>query len=97
MSSTRNAAVFLGRDFSNNLHSIRNTDERPTVKKLFEYSKIGSGTKIKNLRVVRNKLGNFYMEKIVPGERRRNNQSLENKILCILRFCVVSWESSSVL
>ena len=31
-----NAAVFLGKDYSDNLHSIRNTDEMPTVKKLFE-------------------------------------------------------------
>ena len=32
------AAVFHGRDYSENLHSIRNTDEKPTVKKLFDVS-----------------------------------------------------------
>ena len=36
------------------------------------------------------------MRKAVPGERRRSNQSLESKSLCILRHCVVSWESASV-
>ena len=36
MSSTMNAAVFLRRDYSENLQSVRSTDEKPTVKKLFE-------------------------------------------------------------
>ena len=36
MSSTLSAAVFLGRDHSENLQSNRSTDEKPTVKKLFE-------------------------------------------------------------
>ena len=35
MSSSMNAAVFLARDYSENLHSIRFSDEKPTVKKLF--------------------------------------------------------------
>ena len=36
MSSTMNAAVFLGRDYSENLQSVRSTNEKPTEKKLFE-------------------------------------------------------------
>ena len=75
----------------------RNTAEKPTVKNLFEVSqKIDSRTKVGNLRSVRNKLSNFPMRKAVPGEQRRNNQSLEGKSLCILRLCVVSWKSASV-
>ena len=37
-SSSINAAVCLGKYLPGNLHSIRNTDEKPTVKKLFEVS-----------------------------------------------------------
>ena len=36
MSSTNNAVVFLERGYSENLQSIRHTDEKPTEKKLFE-------------------------------------------------------------
>ena len=36
MSSSMNAAVFLARDYTENLHSIRYTDGKPTVKKLFD-------------------------------------------------------------
>ena len=36
MSSTMNAADFLGRDYSENLQSVRSTDVKPIVKKLFE-------------------------------------------------------------
>ena len=28
-------AIFLGKGYSENLHSVRNTDKRPTVQKLF--------------------------------------------------------------
>ena len=38
MSSTMNAAVFLRKDYLNNVHSIKNAQEKPTVKKLFEVS-----------------------------------------------------------
>ena len=70
--SSMNAAVFLGRDHSENMYSIRNTDERPFVKKWFEVTqKIDSRTKIGNLRSVRNKLENFSTGKAVLGERRK--------------------------
>ena len=71
MSSSMNAAVFLARDYSENLHSIRYTDEKPTVKKLFDVTqkKIDSRIKIGNLRSVRNKFGNVCMGKGAPGER----------------------------
>ena len=80
-----------------NLHVIRNTDEKPTVKKLFDMTqRLIQVRKTGNLRSVRNKFDDFSMEKAVPGERRRDNQSLEGKSLRNLRLCVVSWESPSV-
>ena len=36
MTSSLHAAIFLGKDYSQNLHSIRNTDQKPTVQKLFD-------------------------------------------------------------
>ena len=36
MTSSMHAAIFLGKDLSENLHSIRNSNLKPTVQKLFE-------------------------------------------------------------
>ena len=36
MTSSMHAAIFLGKDSSENLHSVRNTDRKPTVQKLFD-------------------------------------------------------------
>ena len=36
MSSSTQAAIFHGRDHSDNLHSVRNTDRKPTAQKLFD-------------------------------------------------------------
>ena len=36
MTSSLHAAIFLGKGYSENLHSIRNTGQKPTVKKLFD-------------------------------------------------------------
>ena len=38
MSSTLEASVFMGRNYSDNLHSIKNTGEKLTLKKMFEIS-----------------------------------------------------------
>ena len=38
MSSTVEASVFMGKNYSDNLHSIKNTWENLTVKKMFEIS-----------------------------------------------------------
>ena len=38
MSSTLEASVFMGRNYSDNLHSIKNTEEKLTLKKMFEIS-----------------------------------------------------------
>ena len=38
MSSTVEASVIMGRNYSDNLHSIKNTRENHTLKKMFETS-----------------------------------------------------------
>ena len=88
------AAVFHGRDYSENLHSIKNTDEKPTVKKLFDVSqKLIREQGLEISGGVRNKLKKFFMGKAVPGERRGSDQSLDGKSLysqtlcCLGRVC----------
>ena len=36
MTSSMHAAIFVGEDYSEKLHSIRNTGHEPTVQKLFD-------------------------------------------------------------
>ena len=36
MTSSMHPAIFLGNDSVENLHSVRNTDKKPTVQKLFD-------------------------------------------------------------
>ena len=36
MTSSMYAAIFLGKDYSENLRSVRNPDQKPTVEKLFD-------------------------------------------------------------
>ena len=38
MTSTLEASVFMGKNYSDNLHSIKNTEENRTLKKMFEIS-----------------------------------------------------------
>ena len=38
MSSTLEASVFMGKNYSDNLHAIKNTGENLTSKKMFEIS-----------------------------------------------------------
>ena len=38
MSSTVDASVFMGKNYSDNLHSIKNTGENLTLKQMFEIS-----------------------------------------------------------
>ena len=38
MSSTLEASVFMGKNYSDNLHSIKNTEEKLTLKQMFEIS-----------------------------------------------------------
>ena len=45
MSSTLEASVFMGKNYSDNLHSIKNTIEAFTLKQMFDISeKVDSGT-----------------------------------------------------
>ena len=86
MTSSMHAAIFLGNDSVENLHSVRNTDKKPTVQKLFDVTqKLIRKQNFGDLGCLTIKLENFCMGKAVLGERRRSNQAHENKSLCILK------------
>ena len=96
MSSTLEASVFMGKNYSDNLHSIKHTGENLTSKQMFDISeKFDSRTIRWDFWSVSNHLGKFSMETVVSGQWWRSHQSLACKGLCILRFCVVSWKGES--
>ena len=39
MTSSMHAVIFLGKDFSEDLHSVPITDRKPTVQKLFDVTR----------------------------------------------------------
>ena len=47
MTSSMHAAIFLGKGYSENVHSVRKTDRKPTVQKLFDVTyKLSSKQKL---------------------------------------------------
>ena len=96
MSSTLEASVFMGKNYSDNLHSIKNTGEDLTFKADVRHIwKVDSGRIRWDFRSVSNQLAKFFIETIISGQCWRSHQSLACKGLCILRFCVMSWKSDS--
>ena len=97
MTSTMHAAIFLGKDYSENLRSVRNTEKKPNFQMLFDVTqKIHSRTKIGDIGSVRIELANFYMGEAGLGGRRRGDQAHEGESLRILRFCPVRWKTTRI-
>ena len=95
LTSSMHAAFFFGKDYSENLCSVRNTEKKPNVQMLFDVTqKIHSRTKIGDIGSVRIELGNFNMGEAGPDGRRRGDQAHEGESLCILRFCTVRWKNT---
>ena len=89
VSSTLEASVFIGKNYSENLHSIKNTWEELTLKQMFDISeKVDIGTIRWDFWSVSNQLWKFSMETIISGQWWRSYQSLACKGLRIFRFCV---------
>ena len=96
MSSTLEASVFMGKNYSDNLHSIKNIEEELTLKQMFDIVwNVDSGTIRWDFWSVSNELGKFSMETFISGQWCRSHQSLACKGLCIIRFCVMSWIGES--
>ena len=67
MSSTVEASVFMGKNYSNNLHSIKITGQNLTLKQMVEISE--------QFWSVSNQLGRFSMETVISDQWWRSHQS----------------------
>ena len=63
------ASVFMGKNYSDNLHSIKNTGENLTLKQMFEISEKLILEQSDEIFVsVSNQLGKFSMETVISGQ-----------------------------
>ena len=88
MSSTLEASVFMGKNYSDNLVHEKiqeKSDFKADVRNIW---KVEIRTIRWDFRSVSNQLGKFSMETVICGQWWRSHQSLACKGLCILRFCV---------
>ena len=96
MSSTLEASVFMGENFSDNLHSIKKYIGKSLFKEdVRDIWTVDIGTIEGDFWSVSNQLGRFSMEAIIFGQWWRSHQSLACKGLRILRFCVTPWKDES--
>ena len=96
MSSTLEASVFMEKNYSDNLHSIKNTGWNLTLKQLFDISEkliVEQSDEIFGVSQI--SWENYQWKQFISGQWWRSHQSLACKVLCILRFCVMSWKGES--
>ena len=76
MSSTLQSSVFMGKNYSENLHSIKHTGNNLTLKQMVDISaKVGSRTVRWDFWSVSYQLGRLFMETIIIGQWWRSHQS----------------------
>ena len=95
MSSTLEASVFMGKNYSENVHSIRNTGNNLTLKQMFDISKkltVGQSDEIFGVSQI--SWENFPWNTL-SWSMMKKSQSLACKGLRIFRFCVMSWKGES--
>ena len=69
MSSTLEASVFTGKNYSDNLHSIKNTGKDLTLKQMFDISeKLMVEQPDEIFWSVSNQLGRFSTETVIVGQ-----------------------------
>ena len=84
MSSTLEASVFMGKDYSENLHSIKkNRKGSHSEQDVWHIWKTDDRTIRWDLWSVSNQLGRFFMETIIFGQWWRSHQSIACKGFCI--------------
>ena len=97
MSSTVEASVFMWKNYSDNLHSIKNTWKNLTLKQMFDISEkliVGQSDEIFGVTQISSE-SSRRKQLVISGQWWRSHQSLACKGLCILRFCVMSWKGES--
>ena len=88
--STVGANVFMGKNYSDNLHSVRNTRKGLSYQSRCSTCLKSWWWTIRwDFWSVSNQLGKFSMETIVPCQWCRSHQSLVCTGSCVLRFCVL--------
>ena len=93
MTSTLEASVFMGKEYSENLHSIQNTgNSLAMTQNVWHIWKVDSGTIRWDFWSVSNQLWKLSMETMISGQWWRSHQSLACKGLRIFRFWVMSWK-----
>ena len=95
MSSTLEASVFMGKNYSDNLLSIKNTGTNLTLKQMFEISE----------KLILEQSDEIFGESQISWENSPWKQlslvndeeviSLSHAKVSILRFCVLSWKGES--
>ena len=86
VTSSTQAALFVGKNYSENLRSARNTDEKPTVHKLFDVTqKLISEQNLEISGVSELSWGISTWEKLTLVKDGRGDLAHEGKSLCILR------------
>ena len=83
MSSTLEASVSMGKNYSDNVHSIKNTEEELTLKQMYDISE----------KLIVEQSDEIFGVSQISMEN--SHQSLACRGLCILRFCVMSWKGES--
>ena len=80
--SPMSAAIFRGQDYSENLHSVRNTFREPTVQKLFV---------VTQRCISKQNLEISGVSKFCWSERRGGHQAHEGRCFCVRRllYCVL--------
>ena len=92
MFSTLEASVFMGKNYSDNWHSIKNTEDL-TMEQVFDISEeIDNRTIKRDLWGEYSKLEWFFMDSFIFDWWWRSRQSLARKGSRIFRFCVMPWK-----
>ena len=92
MSSTLQASVFMGKNYSDNWHSIKNTEDL-TMKQMFDISeKLVSeqSDEICGAKTINWENSSWKYLSLIGDEQ--SHQSSAHKSLRIFRFCIVSWK-----
>ena len=91
MSVTLESAVFMGKNHSDNQHSIKNTDDL-TMKQMFEYLRSWYPNNQMRFLEWKQLIGKTLHGSICLWLWWTSHQSLAHKGLRILRFCVMPWK-----
>ena len=93
MAATMESAVFMGKNYSDNCHSIKNTEDL-TLKHMFDISTrlVSEQNEISGLETIGWENHSWKYLSLIGDERIINLQ--RTKVYVFLGFCVVPWEDS---